>query len=675
MLFALVLTLISISSGTLLTYTYDEDGDLPTRVAQGGPLGLVGLGFVGLVWSALMGLGPLTVGISSLSLALIACLLAGSRAPSRFVSELRATRDWARAEVFSPSKQVICLVLAFAVMSVLLWQVFDRAMFFRDGSLYTGVANDYGDLPFHLTVITRFAYGGNIPPEDPVYSGTRFSYPYLADFVAALLVRAGASLRGAMLLESMILVLSLLWLLFKWSLELTGDRAAAMINPVLVLLGSGLGFAMIFPEARETERGLLSLIWRPIHDYTIMGSRDPEWGDSLTYLLVTQRSMLLGLPLAIIIFRQWWRFLVRTGVGTANGAEPASKSAEPVATVRFTNLSGLRVETPMLAAGVIAGFVPVCHTHTFLVVIVIGACLAIMSKDRRGWASFFVPAVILGATQAWSISHGSTAQFKNFFALSPGWESGSENHDQASWLRVLQFFWFWLKNTGAMIPLIMFAVLRRSPKPFVPRPLLFYYLPFLACLVLPNLFKLAPWTWDNMKVLFYWYLASAPLAALVLARLWRGRRWRRAVSGALLISLVFSGTLNLLRVINRGEAYAIFNAEQLAFAESIKQNTPSDALILHAPVHDDPVFLTGRRSFMGYPGHIWTHGIDYLPRDTEIRHIYEGSPEAQELIARYHIQYAVVSPQERNVMKVDDVFFERFGKVAELGEYRLYRTR
>src|SRR5262249_42789541 len=160
------------------------------------------------------------------------------------------------------------------------------------------------------------------------------------------------------------------------------------------------------------------------------------------------------------------------------------------------------------------------------------------------------------------------------------WESGGEN-----------FIWFWLKNTGVMIPLIAFAMLRRGAEPLVPRRLLMYYLPFIACLVVPNLVKLAPWTWDNMKVLFYWYLASAPLAGLVLARLWAGGGWRRTLSVVLLLSLIFSGGLNALRVINGGDSYAIFDAEQLAFAELIKQDTPSDALILHAPVHDDPVFL------------------------------------------------------------------------------------
>ena len=38
----------------------------------------------------------------------------------------------------------------------------------------------------------------------------------------------------------------------------------------------------------------------------------------------------------------------------------------------------------------------------------------------------------------------------------------------------------------------------------VPGPLLRFYLPFTFCFIVPNLVKLAPWGWDNIKVLFYW---------------------------------------------------------------------------------------------------------------------------------------------------------------------------
>ena len=662
MLLALVLTLISVSSGLLLTYLFDEDGDLATRAAQGGALGLVGFGLIGFVCSALIGLKVFTVVIAAALLMLIACLLGGLRTWRRLGRDIAVVGRQARLALPNPSKSLIALLIAFALTSLVLWQVFDRAMFYRDGGIYTGVANDYGDLPFHLTVINRFAYGGNVPPEDPVYSGTRFTYPYLADFVPAMLVRAGAGVRGAMLLESMILIVSLLWLLGRWSLDVTRDRVAAVISPGIVLLGSGLGFIMMFREARETERGLLSLIWRPLHDYTMVSDQGLRWGDSLTSLLVTQRSLLLGLPLALIIFRQWWKFCDRKHAPDYSGP-PASSASIGLPGDRPA-LRRFRIDIPMAAAGVVAGFLPVCHTHSYLAVMGVGGLMALAFRDWRGWASFFVPAVLLGVSQSWSISHGGVVRFSSFFTLNPGWESGGEN-----------FIWFWLKNTGVLIPLVMFAVLRPGGEPVLPRALLLYYLPFTLCFLIPNLFKLAPWTWDNMKVFIYWYLASAPLAGLILSKLWRRGGWRSAASVLLVLSLVVSGGLNVLRVITRGESYAIFDSEQMAFAQLITQATSPNALILHAPVHDDPVFLTGRRSFMGYPGHIWTHGIDYVPRSDEIRQIYEGGPEARDLIARYKIEYAVVSPQERRLMSVDDAFFDGFGKVAEVGEYRLYKTR
>jgi uncharacterized membrane protein len=77
---------------------------------------------------------------------------------------------------------------------------------------------------------------------------------------------------------------------------------------------------------------------------------------------------------------------------------------------------------------------------------------------------------------------------------------------------------------------------------------------------------------------------------------------------------------------------------------------------------------------MGYPGHIWTHGLDYHQRETEIRRIYAGAPDASALLARYGVEYMVVGPQERALVPVNDAFFERYSMVVEVGEYRLYKN-
>jgi hypothetical protein len=78
---------------------------------------------------------------------------------------------------------------------------------------------------------------------------------------------------------------------------------------------------------------------------------------------------------------------------------------------------------------------------------------------------------------------------------------------------------------------------------------------------------------------------------------------------------------------------------------------------------------------MGYPGHIWTHGLQFVQRESEIKRIYLGSPDAEQLIRNYGIEYAVVGPQEKIVTRVNDLFFSRYEMIGEVGEYKLYKIR
>jgi len=92
-------------------------------------------------------------------------------------------------------------------------------------------------------------------------------------------------------------------------------------------------------------------------------------------------------------------------------------------------------------------------------------------------------------------------------------------------------------------------------------------------------------------------------------------------------------------------------------------------------VHNTPVFLTGRRSLMGYPGHIWTHGLEFVQREGEIKRIYLGSPDAPQLLKSYGVDYAVIGPLERVVTPPNEQFFSRFEKVEQVGEYSLYKIK
>ena len=86
---------------------------------------------------------------------------------------------------------------------------------------------------------------------------------------------------------------------------------------------------------------------------------------------------------------------------------------------------------------------------------------------------------------------------------------------------------------------------------------------------------------------------------------------------------------------------------------------------------------------MGYPGHIWTHGLEYGPREQEIKQIYAGSNNAAALLAKYGVDYVVIGPHERLDLNANVSYFERYPLVitvvreSESGkvEYDLYKIK
>ena len=664
---ALLLALVAVAGFTLATYLYETDAPLSARVCAGACTGFAALGLAGFLFASFLGLTPLALILTAVVVGSPLVMLkdAGTRA--------RLREDWqtARGAILHPARGAAPLFLFYAAAALLFWLLFDRVMIESDGGISTGVTNNYGDLPFHLGVITSFVYGENFPPQDPEFAGVKFTYPFIADFVAACMVRAGASLRQALFLENFVLSLSLVGLLYRWAGLLTRERAAALITPALVLFGGGLGWWMLFDETMQGGQGFFALLGNLPHDYTITSTGGWRWGNPLTSLLIPQRSILLGLPLAITVFIQWWASLQSGEEGKSKNSKGKTKSKKgrktkeeaPASLFNFAFLI-LPSSRRMIAAGLIAGSLVLVHAHSFAVLMLAGACLAVIFRQRwREWALFFAAAFLIGVPEMLWSARGSETSFRSFIGWQFGWDKGDEN-----------FLWFWFKNTGFFIPLTVAALLwRRGRDPLVSRRALLFYLPFPLFFIIPNLIRLAPWVWDNNKVIFYWYIASAPVVALLLVELWRLNRAARVACILFFISLTLAGALDVWRVVSETTTLGEFDRDGIRFAEMIKQKTPPRALVLNAPTFNHPVLLTGRRSLLGYPGHIWTHGLQYAPREADVKRIYAGAPGTEGLLARYGVEYAVVGPLERNMMPVNQAFFERYTKVGEVGGYSLYK--
>lgn len=666
MIASLLLALLVTLSGTVATYLYDENASLGARLCAGGAMGLAALGLIGFVVASLVGLSTAAVLFS----AVICCSPLALLSDGSIVRQLRRDLDsaliGARRLVTKPDATSIGYFLFYAVIAVVLWKVFSRAVIEDETGISTGLLNNFGDLPFHVSVITSFAFGNNFPPEDPTYAGVRFTYPFISDFVSAMFVRCGADLRQSMFIENYILGLSFVGLVHRWALVMLRDKFAAIITPLLVLLNGGLGWTQLFTKATTNEGGLWGVLMDPPPSFTVVPETTWRWGNAISALLIPQRGFLMGLPLAVIAFTYWWiaNDKKRPPEATDTGKKTRASEKQKIAWQQQEATRVLMASRGMIAAGVAAGLLPLVHAHSFVVVMAMAGCLALIQRRWREWITFFVVASAIAIPQLlWSTMH-SAVDASSFFAWEVGWDHGPENP-----------IWFWFINTGFFIPLILIAVLMRGDGYLVPKRILLFYLPFTLCFIVPNLIKMAPWIWDNIKVLYYWWLASAPIVALLLARLWHQGRLRRVIAVVLFVCVTLAGALDVAGISFRSTKYQVFDAAGLRFAELVKAQTAPRSLIVHAPVHNTPVFLTGRRSLMGYPGHIWTHGLQFVQRESEIRRIYLGMPDADQLIRKYGIEYLVVGPQERVVTPMNPVFFTRFQKVGEVGEYTLYKTR
>ena len=750
MIFSLALSLIAIASGAVLTYSYEENEPLASRLCGGACIGFALIGLIGFVLASLLGLNLTTLILTAAITAAPLLLLARGPFRARVNVDLNgALRAISRATTH-PKLWDFIYFFFYAGVAIAMWLIFSRALLEKENGIYTGVLNNYGDLPFHLSVITRFAFGQNFPPEDPTFSGVRFTYPFITDFISAMFARAGASLRNSMFIENYIIGVALVGVIHRFGQQLLRNRMAAILTPFLILLNGGFGWVMFLSDVNKSEGGVFQVLRHIPRSYTILPeiAQAWRWGNSVTSLLVTQRGFLLGIPLAVIVFTQWWVAMKESGGKgeREKGKEKLKKKKPETNGIRLSpftpypfSLSAKR----MLAAGGIAGFLPLIHAHSFVAVMLVAAFLVpwiywrawvaygiallfgmlifsaalmygaltspfikiamagvvigllinlyfLLPRMHLGlWICFFAVALALSVPQILWSTHRSAVKTQNFIAWQFGWDSDQETMLGSKpvgtqpiettpplrlWLKRTPYVvWFWLKNTGLFIPLLLIAFLWKPREYLVSRRLLLFYLPFTLCFIIPNVLRLAPWVWDNIKILFYWWIASAPLVALLLARLWERSLWHRVLAASLFIMLIFAGALDVFPLLTRHGEYQEFDREGVAFAETIKQTTPPGATLLHAPIHNTPVFMTGRRSIMGYPGHIWTHGLDFGPREAEIKRIYEGAPDAAALLAQYRVDYVVISPQEHAVVSPNIVFFSQYPEVANIGDYHLYK--
>ncbi|MEZ5428993.1 MAG: hypothetical protein R2747_22295 [Pyrinomonadaceae bacterium] len=663
MFLSLIILVLMTCGGAAVTYLFTDDEPLLWRLSAGNIIGSALFGLVVFLLACLFGLNLIVIFLAALVSLAPLILLRKKEIRRKFNYD----KQKAKSQLQGSSFKKFYRFLYYAALFIMLWLFFDRAMITNDGGIFTGGSQNLGDLPFHLGAVFSFTEGANFPPQNPSFAGAKFTYPFIADLIAACFARVGAEVQNAFFIQNLTLGFSLTVLLEKFVCRLTGSKLAGRLAPLLLFFSGGIGFLWCVKDYWYGTKDLFEFIGNLPWDYTI--GQKFRWGNSLLVLFMTQRSLLLGMPLTLIVLTHLWKVFSAKDDQTQN-----PKSQIPNATV-----------------GLLAGTLPLIHAHSLFVLFVVAAFLFFFRLDRwREWIAFGVGTAAVAIPALLWIMTGSASHLSEFIDWHFGWDLRDDN-----------FFWFWFKNTGLLIPLLVAGIIlwvnrggaetdekqkkkdkrkkakNSDPRSEIPDPrseMLLFYLPFAFMFVLSNSVKLAPWEWDNIKVLIYWFVGSIPFVAWLIAVLWTKNRWFKTLSAGLLLILIASGALDVWRAISGAVNNKVFDREAVEIAEQIRLRTPPDALFLNAPTYNTAVVLSGRRSLMRYPGHLSSHGIDYREREEDLKRIYAGEATAGIFIKKYGIQYVLISPEARSATEVNDTFFSRFPLIAEAGQYRVYKV-
>ena len=153
--------------------------------------------------------------------------------------------------------------------------------------------------------------------------------------------------------------------------------------------------------------------------------------------------------------------------------------------------------------------------------------------------------------------------------------------------------------------------------------------------LLALLIKTAPWEWDNTKILIWAYFIILPL-------LWRYllKPWPPPARAIACVVLFFSGFVSLLGGLAAGRpGFQFANRAEMDVVAAAVGRLPMEARFAAFPTYNHPLLLNGRKLVLGYPGHLWTQGIDYAQVAAKLQSLMLGQGDwkktAHELQVRY----------------------------------------
>ena len=548
--------------------------------------------------------------------------------------------------------------------AVIVAAIFSRTLFVSGGALEAGYTTVWADWSQHLTTASSFAVAGNMPPTNPLFSGTPLLYPFLPDFHAAALMVLGASPEAALAVPSGLMVFVLALLVVCLARRLGLGLGGAVVAALAVFLGGGIGFIGLFGDActahgfSATQCTLQYVVAHPGEGLGIIGGTLHD----LPGVIAAQPRAYDGLPsdggMGPLPDMQWYTPLMAWWLPQRTIVYGFAAALAVLILVYAGIARERRDWTPFLLAGGLIGLLPIVHIQTLFALAVLLIVIALFHR-RREWLGLLAVSAVIAAPRLIQVGlapHGSAASMNEYPWFEPGWLAGAPDRIDLSFtnffiavgqalrqLGTASWWGFWAANLGLVVPLcvvLLIAVLgARAPGAIggalrratgvIPAPLVELFLGAMLIFALCNVVVFQSWDWDNTKLLVYWYLVAGLVVGALVTR-WAAHLWRGVGIGALVVSMLLTGAVVMLRfgpwtppADQVGGPYVIADAQEQALAAHVAASTPQHAVFLTFGRPNDPLLtVAGRTAVMGYYGWLWSYGTAFGSRYTDVQSMY-----------------------------------------------------
>ncbi|MEM2172844.1 MAG: hypothetical protein QXS66_06320 [Thermoproteota archaeon] len=543
-------------------------------------------------------------------------------------------------------------VVLFGTVAFLLLNL--KCVLREDSGSFYGSWFVFADYSFHISVINSFVYRSNFPPQYPIMANTPMNYPPIMDFLSAVLMKMGFDLRSSIIVPNVLFQVATFCLLASLATRLVKRKFAGMFSVLLFFFAGNMGIIYAIEDIAKYG-GFINWITNLPTDYSGSGiSPLPEirFGNPVTVMLMPQRPSILGIGISIVIYILVLYAILNEGsIGE------------------------------LIIAGVLTGFLPSIHSHSFIAVsLILFLLFIIFRRDLKFLTYLFVPVAVLALPQILVIRTQVRGGFMDF---TMGWlEENARRIRALNWnipfgifsstfesIFILVRFWF--MNLGFIILPFAFGFLKSS------RMIKNFYLPYLILFFLGNFIRFQPWDWDNYKIFLHWYILIVIIASygmieitkfllesLKMALKVHKLKCLKAVFGLIILAIILffstaTGFLSHIKVLQ--ENYLMWSKADVIFAQWIREKTPPESIFLTSTEFNHPVVtLAGRQIVLGYEGWLWSHGIDENQIQKVKQDVVKMFNGSYALIKKYDVDFISVTGYE-NQFTINIEFFNESG--------------